>query len=190
MNTTGPFFLVRKVGTDEYETGYGKYAVPKLYTKGSATNLKNKRNKFAEEHGLSARYEVVPVEFKFTGAKGLKMTGDPKNPKPGDKFEVKVGSKVYDTVIDEYGTQRFEINGPVNALVDHQHAMFEEYWMKQRIPNHPCVYSLNEIAVDFQKGKWSLDEQIHFYTMFGYSVSGFSGLSFVEDVEIINPLWE
>lgn len=65
MNTKGPFFVVRKVGTEEYETGSGMYVVPKLYTKGSATNLKNKRNKEAAEHNLNDRYEVLPVEFKL-----------------------------------------------------------------------------------------------------------------------------
>ena len=65
MNTTGPFFLVRKVGSDVYETGTGMYAVPKLYTKGSATNLKNRRNKASASHNRPDRYEVVPVEFKL-----------------------------------------------------------------------------------------------------------------------------
>lgn len=65
MNTIGPFFLVRKVGTEDYETGSGTYAVPKLYTKGSATNLKNRRNKEAIKHGLARRHEIVSVEFKL-----------------------------------------------------------------------------------------------------------------------------
>lgn len=65
MNTVGPFFLVRKVGTDVYETGTGMYAVPKLYTRGSATNLKNRRNKQAIAYNWSDRYEIVPVEFKI-----------------------------------------------------------------------------------------------------------------------------
>lgn len=120
----------------------------------------------------------------------IEIKGDPKNPQPGDHFPVKVGEKWYDTVITEQGVQRFVVNGPVNALVDHQSKMFEEYWMKQRIADHPAMYSLNEMAVDYQMGKWSKEEMIEFYTMFGYSVSGFAGLSFVEDVEIINPLWE
>ena len=65
MNTIGPFYLVRQVATEEYETGTGVYAVPKLYTKGSATNLRNRRNKQAEKFGWAKRYEVVPVEFKI-----------------------------------------------------------------------------------------------------------------------------
>ncbi len=181
MNVTGPFFLVRRVGTDLYETGYGVFAVPKLYTKGSATNLKNKRNKEAEAVGLAHQYEVVPVEFRFSESPSLKMTGDPCAPRSGDHFEVRINGKIYDTVIDEHGTQRFVINGPVNALVDHSLAMLQRGQKS---------YSLNEIAQDFADGKWSLEEQIEFYTMFGYSVFGFSTLSFTVDVEIVNPLWE
>jgi hypothetical protein len=65
MNITGPFFLVREIGTENYETGSGVYAVPKLYTKGSATNLRNRRNKLAIKHGWAHRYEIVAVEFKL-----------------------------------------------------------------------------------------------------------------------------
>lgn len=130
------------------------------------------------------------MKSKFWDASGLAFSGDPSSPKPGDKFPVKVGERWYDTVIDDQGVQRFVSNGPVNALVEHSGKMFEEFWMKQRIPNHPCVFGLNELAVELQRGKWTVEEHIHFYTMFGYSVSGFSTLSFVQQVPIINPLWK
>lgn len=116
--------------------------------------------------------------------------GDPTNPQPGDHFAVRVGDKWYDTVMDPVGTQRFVKQPIVNAFVDHGHKMFEKYWMTKRIENHPAVYGLNELASDHARGRWSKQDHIEFYTMFGYSVSGFSGLSFIANVEIENPLWK
>lgn len=116
--------------------------------------------------------------------------GNPDDPQVGDHFAVRIGNKWYDTVIDDHNVQRFVVQPVVNAFVDHSHKMFDEYWMKQRIADHPAVYGLNEIAVDFARHEWPLSEQIEFYTMFGYSVAGFCDMSWVANVEIDNPLWE
>ena len=59
-------YLVREVGTEYYLSGYQKYAVPKLYTKGPASATRNRKNKEAVELNSPRRYEVVPVvEFKL-----------------------------------------------------------------------------------------------------------------------------
>lgn len=72
------FFLVRQVGTQNYEMGSGLYSVPKLYSKGSANSLRTKRNKEVlrthearcrrADHDLKPQpedvgpyYEIVPV---------------------------------------------------------------------------------------------------------------------------------
>jgi hypothetical protein len=73
---TQQFYFIRQIGTQEYESGYGKYATPKLYTKGSAFSVVGKKNKDADRQDdfnrqvTSAgrgsftpwpRYEAVPV---------------------------------------------------------------------------------------------------------------------------------
>jgi hypothetical protein len=63
MSIHGPFYLVREVGTENYETGYAKYAVPKLYQKGPATSLVNSRNK---QFAGRRTFEKVPVTLIFT----------------------------------------------------------------------------------------------------------------------------
>jgi hypothetical protein len=73
------FYLIRQVGSEDYSSGYGGYAVPKLYTKGAANSVVAKKNKDAQrhdEHNIRitterggdvskldkfSRWEVVPV---------------------------------------------------------------------------------------------------------------------------------
>lgn len=92
-------------------------------------------------------------------------------PKPGEVIVVKVGGKPYETVIDKDGVQRFRINQLFNYL-----------YKSGRI-------DLNQLATDYQCGLFTQEEYLHFYMGLGYSVSGFSELSFFEDLEIDNPLW-
>lgn len=72
-------YLIRQVGTDQFEAGYGAYAVPKLYSKSSAFSVVSKKNRDARENdernerltaqrggdtssvGKWPRYEAVPV---------------------------------------------------------------------------------------------------------------------------------
>lgn len=138
---------------------------------------------------LSEKLRRLEAEKQLKSVNTFVSRGDPTDPKSGDMFPVRIGDKWFQSVIDEQGVQRFKTNGPVNALINHQQRMFDQHWMKDRIPNHPAVYGLNEIAVDFIHGNWSREEMIEFYTMFGYSVSGLVGMSFVEDVPVYNPLW-
>lgn len=60
-NITGPFFLVRAVGTEMYETGTGLFVLPKLYTESTAKSLVKRRNKQAETDKWAPLCEMVPV---------------------------------------------------------------------------------------------------------------------------------
>ena len=42
----------------------------------------------------------------------------------------------------------------------------------------------------YQRGNFSQDEYLTFYTSFGYSVCGLAELSFFSDLPIDNPVWE
>ena len=92
-------------------------------------------------------------------------------PKKGDVITVKVGGKPYQTVIDDEGTQRFQ----VNKLFRHLQGS--------------CRIDLNQLGIDYANGLFTQEEYLHFYMGIGYSVSGLSELSMFEDLEIENPLW-
>ena len=94
-----------------------------------------------------------------------------KEAKYGDEIIVKVGGKEYKTIVDEEGVQRF----PENKLLCY---MSDE------------MIDLNKLAIAFQRGTFTQDEYLQFYMGIGYSVCGLSELSFFEDLEIENPLWE
>lgn len=88
-----------------------------------------------------------------------------------DKIKVKVGGRKYSTKIDNIGTQRFEENSVLRFLVDEK------------------IINLNKLGIAYQEGKFTQRDYAEFYMMIGYSVSGFSELSFFEDYDIENPLW-
>ena len=62
-----PLFVIRRVGTQDFEAGYGSYAVPKLYARGSANSVVGRKNKEAamcEQRWPDQkrdRWEAVPV---------------------------------------------------------------------------------------------------------------------------------
>lgn len=91
--------------------------------------------------------------------------------KPGEVIVVKIGGKPFETIIDNDGVQRFKVN-----------KLFDRLYKSGRI-------DLNQLAIDYQRGLFTQEEYLHFYLGLGYSVSGFSELSFFEDLEIDNPLW-
>jgi hypothetical protein len=93
-------------------------------------------------------------------------------PKPGEIIIVKVGDKPYETVIDKDGTQRFRANSLVRHLCD-----------SGRV-------DLNQLCIDYQQGRFTQEEYLHFNMGLGYSVCGLAELSSFEDLEIDNPLWE
>lgn len=189
----------------QYEDLFGSYDIATMRLNGQCSILEilegsilaGMEYKPIAEQAIKDNIEVINsypdrltvVKPVYDQARSISQ-GVPTNPQPGDHFAVRVGDKWYDTEIDPVGTQRFVKQPIVNAFVDHGAKMFEKYWMTKRIENHPAVYGLNELASDWAHGRWSKQDHIEFYTMFGYSVSSFSGLSFLANVEIENPLWK
>jgi hypothetical protein len=91
---------------------------------------------------------------------------------PGEVITVSVGGKEYQTIIDEYGVQRFSRS----TVLDH---LFES----------GCL-DLNQLNDDYRAGKFDKRDYAEFNMALGYSVSGFADLSAFQDWEIQNPVWE
>ena len=92
-------------------------------------------------------------------------------PEIGDEIIVKIGGNEYKTIIASDGRQRFVENSLLRHLID------------------SGMVSLNQLAIDYQAGKFPKEEYLFFYMGIGYSVGGFAELSVFEDLEIENPLW-
>lgn len=84
---------------------------------------------------------------------------------------VKIGGRDFETFLDSNGTQRFRGNSVIRQLVDSGAA------------------DLNRLSIDFQKGNFSNDDWLDFYTSFGYSVSGLFDVSEFGVLDIENPIW-
>lgn len=119
----------------------------------------------------------------------------PKHPPvEGDHFTVKVNGRNYDTVIDDHHVQRFVGNRVVRDFISGTSVKYNE-WL-EKIPLQvrnwkDAPFTLNDIDYHPQEqgGTYTLDELIEFSTLHGYSVSGMCDLSFMEGVEVDNPLW-
>jgi len=105
-----------------------------------------------------------------------------KSTKPGDIIKVKVGGVEYDTVINDNHTQRF-IENP-------------DHFLLKRIRDYSGggnpegdVKDLNEMAIRYHHGEFSKRDYAEMNMAIGYSVSGFSELSYFEDWDIDNPIW-
>jgi hypothetical protein len=108
--------------------------------------------------------------------------------KTGDEIIVTIGSREFTTVIDKHGTQRFKKNTVINAWVDASGKEFEKWLRTDRTTPEP--FNLNVLGLEYLRGEHTLDDMLTFYTSIGYSVSGFSDLSFFDDLDIRNPIWE
>lgn len=107
----------------------------------------------------------------------------------GSIIPVRVGSRTFDTVIVK-GVQRFVANTVISAFVDDSIASFNKWLQVGRREGAPEPYGLNTLAIEYHQGKHSLDDMLTFYTSIGYSVAGFADLSFFEELDIRNPVWE
>lgn len=107
--------------------------------------------------------------------------------KPGDHFIVKVGEREYDTVIDEHNTQRFVGNMAIRLMVDASGRDFDRALRGQG--THPS-FTLNTLAIAYDEGKVSLEDMLDFYTGMQYSVGALSTLSYFEQMEFSNPVWD
>jgi len=94
--------------------------------------------------------------------------------KNGTVVKVKIGGKEYDTVIDKSrkAIQVFRTNALIRHLLD------------------SGQITMDRLNADYAEGKFSQKEYLHFYMGLGYSVCGISELSFFENLEIENPLWD
>lgn len=61
--------------------------------------------------------------------------------------------------------------------------------MDERSEATPAPFGLNSISYEVGN-PYTLDELIEFATLHQYSVSGLCDLSFMEGVDVINPVWE
>ncbi len=89
--------------------------------------------------------------------------------KPGDVITVMVGGKEYETIVDQYGFQRFRTNKLFCHLVDSQ------------------AVDLCDLIGAFHNGEFTQEEYLLFIMGLGYSVCGLSELPQFVDLEIENP---
>ena len=92
--------------------------------------------------------------------------------KKGTKIPVKIGKHELVTVIDSDGVQRLPTNPIYRALLD------------------SGALDLNKLCASYQQGLISKKDYLEFYLNIGYSVCGFSDLSFFQGYRIHNPLWD
>jgi hypothetical protein len=103
------------------------------------------------------------------------------NARAGQKIEVLVGGRPYQTEIDEHGVQRF-IENPSHFLV-------------QQIPKVWCKHmggeidDMNTMRIRYIDGEFNQRDYAEMHMAIGYSVSGFCELSPFEDMEVLNPIW-
>lgn len=105
-------------------------------------------------------------------------------------INVKINGKDYPSYIDGHGVQRFVSNPIVEAFLDSVQELLVQHGWKW-IDDHG-LYTLHSLSMDYQLGRKgiTLEHMIDYFTMIGYSVSGFCDLSYFKDIEIENPLWD
>lgn len=102
--------------------------------------------------------------------------------KPGDVIPVVIEGKLYETVIDDSGVQRFKSNTVLQY-------MFEHDTDGRPAAMHKQMLNLNTLGVAYSQGKFDKRDYMEI-VMQGYSVSGFCDLSMFWDWTISNPLWD
>jgi len=110
----------------------------------------------------------------------------------GDHIPVKVNGTEYDTVIDERGVQRFVGNPIVAAYVTASAKAYNKWLVENPIETRnwdEAPFTLNDIDYT-PNGTYTLDQLIEFSTLHGYSVAGMCDLSFMSNVEVVNPVWD
>ncbi len=109
----------------------------------------------------------------------------------GDRFTVVINGRSYDTEIID-NVQRFVGNSIVAAFVSSSSDSYNK-WLRATPMNErnwdEAPFSLNDIDYT-PDGTYTLNELIEFGTLHQYSVAGLCDLSFMEGVEVENPLWD
>lgn len=105
----------------------------------------------------------------------------------GDTVDVLIEGKIYKTIIDENGTQRFPSNSVYEYMLEHDAKgnLIDHLNPRQM---HTQMLNLNTLHIAFINGKFDKREYCEF-RMTGYSVSGFCELSEFSDWHIQNPVW-
>jgi hypothetical protein len=111
--------------------------------------------------------------------------------KPGDHVRIKVGERFFDTVFDKHGVQRFHTDKIISDFIEGTTAANDVYNANHRDFHLRNVefFTLNDLGKNYERGHYTQDEFLTFYTSFGYSVAGFADISHFEDLEIVNPVW-
>lgn len=88
--------------------------------------------------------------------------------------KVKINGKEFNTIIDSDKVQRFPTDSLIRHLVDTKQV------------------DLNGLSIDYQKGKFTLEEYQAFYMGMGYSLCGFEEVFGQGNIKlkIKNPLWK
>lgn len=98
---------------------------------------------------------------------------------------VKVDGREFETYIDEHGVQRFLENAAIRRYVDFANEGPPDFKIKEG------AYTLNDLWIDWHESSredFPIEDMMVFYTMMGYSVSGFADV--FPDAYIENPRWE
>lgn len=105
---------------------------------------------------------------------------------------VRVGERSFKTALDNNGVQRFMPHDECPAELVEKMRDWDEYLSSKdsRYETIPAgIYTPNDLAIDFYNGVYTVDEMLSYETYSGYSVSGLADLSYFDDMEIDNPLW-
>jgi hypothetical protein len=91
----------------------------------------------------------------------------------GDVIPVRIGGRVIETIIDKNKTQRLPNTLSFIGMTE----------------SHSKV-NLDTLSTLYREGGFTDNEWFDFYSHIGYSLGGFSSLSYFSEMEIVNPLWD
>jgi hypothetical protein len=93
---------------------------------------------------------------------------------------VKIGGREFKTYLDGHGTQRFRKNHLISQMVDRN----------TQPGSRGNKIDLNQVAMEYYAGTYSLEDYLDFYAATGYSVSGLLGFTEFGHLDVENPLWD
>jgi hypothetical protein len=106
---------------------------------------------------------------------------------PGDTVEVSLEGKIYDTIIDSRGVQRFRKNTVLDFMFRHDKDG-RPLNMTDGRDIHNGMLNLNTLAVAFHQDKLDMRDYCE-VVMSGYSVSGFLDHHEFAAWRLQNPVW-
>lgn len=106
---------------------------------------------------------------------------------------VRVGNREFKTALDDHGVQRFLPHNECPPELVEKMRAWDDYLNSKESRYEPIpagIYTPNDLAIDFHRGVYTVDEMLSYETYCGYSVCGLADLSYFDGLEIDNPLWE